>query len=131
MDCYDHPSVIAVGLCKNCMRALCPESAADVGDGLACRGRCEERVRLDNLATRRGIAQLQDAPRHAAHVAIIFGAFGLLAAFVGLATLRTGAGFFALGLGVFALALAATMYTSGRRMRRAAPDPAPAPVHAS
>jgi hypothetical protein len=44
MNCYRHPSVNAVGLCKTCFKALCPECAADVGNGLACKGECEEKV---------------------------------------------------------------------------------------
>jgi hypothetical protein len=45
MNCYTHQSVSAIGLCKTCFRALCPECAVDVGNGLACRGECEQKVR--------------------------------------------------------------------------------------
>ena len=44
MNCYRHRSVAAVGICKNCYKALCTECASDVGDGLACRESCERKV---------------------------------------------------------------------------------------
>jgi hypothetical protein len=48
MKCFYHPSVDAVGVCKNCGKGLCAESAVDVGEGLACGGACEARVREFN-----------------------------------------------------------------------------------
>jgi hypothetical protein len=45
MRCYYHQEKEAVGACKSCGKGLCPDCAADVGKGLACRGRCEEDVR--------------------------------------------------------------------------------------
>ena len=44
MHCYIHQSNPAVGLCKTCFKALCPDCGIDVGNGLACRGECEQRV---------------------------------------------------------------------------------------
>jgi hypothetical protein len=44
MRCFYHPDREAVGLCKNCAKGLCAESAVDLGDGLACPGSCEKRV---------------------------------------------------------------------------------------
>jgi hypothetical protein len=45
MNCFYHPTVAAVGICKSCAKGLCPECAVDVGKGLACKGRCEEDVK--------------------------------------------------------------------------------------
>jgi hypothetical protein len=50
MRCFYHPDREAVGLCKNCQKALCAESAIDVGDGLSCPGRCELRVERRNAS---------------------------------------------------------------------------------
>lgn len=44
MHCYTHQSTPAIGICKTCFKALCPECAVDVGNGLACRGACEAKV---------------------------------------------------------------------------------------
>ena len=45
MLCYYHPKAKAVGLCKNCQKGLCQECAVDVGNGLACKDRCETQVK--------------------------------------------------------------------------------------
>ncbi len=45
MRCFYHPDREAVGICLNCHRGVCAESAAVVSDGLACAGVCEEQVR--------------------------------------------------------------------------------------
>ena len=44
MRCYYHQDREAVGGCKSCGQALCPECAVDLTKGLACRGRCEADV---------------------------------------------------------------------------------------
>ena len=44
MHCFKHQTSPAIGLCKTCFKALCPECAVDVGNGLSCRGECEQRV---------------------------------------------------------------------------------------
>lgn len=44
MNCYKHSHNSAVGICKTCFKAVCPECAADVGNGLACKNSCEEKV---------------------------------------------------------------------------------------
>src|SRR5688500_5854852 len=48
MRCFNHHDVEAVGCCKNCSRGVCPGCAVDVGNGLACRDRCEAEVRALN-----------------------------------------------------------------------------------
>ena len=50
MNCFYHPSSVAVGVCKSCGKGLCPDCAVDLGKGLACRAHCEgdvaEQIRL-------------------------------------------------------------------------------------
>ena len=41
MRCFYHQDKDAVGSCESCGKGLCAECAADLGKGLACRGRCE------------------------------------------------------------------------------------------
>jgi hypothetical protein len=48
MNCFRHQDSSAVGLCKTCFKAVCPECAADVGNGLACKNSCEEKVLQQN-----------------------------------------------------------------------------------
>lgn len=45
MRCFYHQDKDAVGSCKSCGKGVCAECAADLGKGLACRGRCEDDVR--------------------------------------------------------------------------------------
>ncbi len=53
MKCFNHEGVDAVAICKNCNKALCHACAADVGNGVACSGACEEEVRALNELIRR------------------------------------------------------------------------------
>jgi len=45
MRCYYHRDRDAVGLCKSCGKGLCDACQTDLGQGLACKDRCEEIVR--------------------------------------------------------------------------------------
>ena len=44
MRCFYHAAHEAVGICKHCNRGVCRECAREVGDSLACKGRCEGKV---------------------------------------------------------------------------------------
>jgi len=46
MNCFQHDDRSAVGLCKACGKGLCPDCAAELPGGLACRGTCESRVQV-------------------------------------------------------------------------------------
>ena len=37
MNCFYHPAVTAVAMCKYCQRGLCKDCAVDLKHGLACR----------------------------------------------------------------------------------------------
>src|ERR1039458_6240761 len=93
MNCFYHPTVVAVGICKSCGKGLCPECAVDLGKGLACKGRCEEDVKAVTALIDRGIkrASLNDHILTTARSnrylnALFFLVFGAL--LVGLATFR-------------------------------------------
>ena len=45
MNCYYHQDTVAIGVCRSCLRGLCPQCAVDLGAGLACRDRCEQDVK--------------------------------------------------------------------------------------
>jgi hypothetical protein len=45
MRCYYHREREAVGLCRACGKGLCDDCQTDLGQGLACKDRCEENVR--------------------------------------------------------------------------------------
>jgi Flp pilus assembly protein TadB len=61
MHCFYHRDVEAIGSCKNCARGLCPECAAEVENGLACRSRCEAEVAALNRVIARNKTAYQKA----------------------------------------------------------------------
>lgn len=66
MRCFYHQDKDAVGSCKSCSKGLCAECAADLGKGLACRGRCEADVQAVISLIDRNI-QLQPATTQLIH----------------------------------------------------------------
>ena len=48
MNCFIHHDKNAIGICKNCNKALCEECAIDTGSGIACKGKCEKDVKDTN-----------------------------------------------------------------------------------
>ena len=78
MRCYYHQDKEAVGSCKSCAKGLCPDCAADVGKGLACRGHCEDDVRAVVALVDRNIkfspktAQILESSRKVRWSAAIF-----------------------------------------------------------
>ncbi len=57
MKCFNHQSKEAVAICKNCSKGLCMECAVDVGNGIACKGVCENEV----VALNKVMQQSKDA----------------------------------------------------------------------
>jgi hypothetical protein len=48
MNCYNHHSVSAVAICKNCSKGLCPDCLTEVENGIACTATCVDDVKLLN-----------------------------------------------------------------------------------
>jgi len=42
MNCFNHPDIPAVGICKVCHKGLCKGCAFDLGHGIACKNHREE-----------------------------------------------------------------------------------------
>jgi hypothetical protein len=86
MRCFYHASHEAVGICKNCNRGVCRECAREVGDSLACRNRCEDKVaEVNQLWSRAG-----DTRRAAA---LTYRRQGIVALFMGILFACMGAVF--------------------------------------
>jgi hypothetical protein len=45
MKCYNHSEFDGVAICRNCGKCVCHECAVDTGNGITCKGRCEEELR--------------------------------------------------------------------------------------
>jgi hypothetical protein len=49
VNCFNHPDVPAVGICKYCQKGLCLECAVDLEHGIACRNHRVEVTALMNI----------------------------------------------------------------------------------
>lgn len=74
MRCFYHRDTEAVGICKSCGRALCPDCVADIGKGIACSGRCEEDARAVIALVERNI-RLSPQMARARSTAAVFNLF--------------------------------------------------------
>lgn len=59
MKCFNHAAADAVAICKNCNKAICHTCAVDVGNGISCRGSCEDEVRAVNALIQRNKSSSQ------------------------------------------------------------------------
>ena len=119
MNCFYHPEISTVGLCKHCQRGLCSDCAAIVDDVLACKGRHEEQVRALEQLTARNLFQSKRVAsaynRNAIFygmVSVLFSGFGIIQyRFLGLQAV-----FFIL-IGLFLLYAAIANYLEGRKQK--------------
>lgn len=77
MKCFVHRTEDAVGLCKHCSRGICGTCSADLGDGLACAGRCEAKVQSVNTLIERNVRATKTRLR-GGYVYIVLGALFLI-----------------------------------------------------
>jgi len=118
MRCFYHPDVDAVGICKNCGRGLCPQSLAEVENGLACKGRCEALAEAINaLVTRNQRAMAR--PRSVGLFILVLLGLALVAMGIQIAAADIGlAGLFIAAGGSVLLASGAFSYLYMNRPRR-------------
>ena len=117
MNCFYHPSIPAVGICKHCQRGLCPECAAVVDDVLACKNRHEDEAhKLEQLTARNLFQSMRIASGYMRN-AVFYGLVGAVFAGFGLWQLKwlgLQAAIF-IALGVFLLYAAGANYFEGRK----------------
>jgi len=63
MKCFYHQTTDAVGICRNCSRGVCPACAAEIADGLACRGICETEAAAISRLVRLNARFVAQGPR--------------------------------------------------------------------
>ena len=44
MNCFYHPQITALGICRNCQKGLCADCLADLKNGRACKNKCENEL---------------------------------------------------------------------------------------
>lgn len=119
MNCFYHPEVSAIGVCKHCGRGLCGQCVAVVDDTLACKDRHEEKVRAVNLLADRSAVQAKRAGAGYVRNAVFYGLVGTLFAVFGAVQLRflgLQAVFFML-IGLFLLYAAVANFLESRKLR--------------
>jgi hypothetical protein len=84
MNCFYHPDRTAVGLCKHCSKALCPDCAADLEHGLACVNKHEEEVENLNMLISKNTKVQTAAPKNSLIAPIFYLFLGLVFAGFGL-----------------------------------------------
>ena len=104
MKCFNHHESDAVAICKNCHKALCGPCAVDVGNGIACRNGCEERVVALNALQRKG----ENAIRRSSRSMYGLAGFLLLLGVIFLVNVATDTG----GLRTFDISLTAVFWAA-------------------
>jgi len=89
MKCYYHQYKDAIGVCKTCYRGLCQDCAVDVGNGIACKGKCEGKVKELNATIEKSRKAYSRVGQAYLRNALIQLMLGLLFLIVGLLTINT------------------------------------------
>jgi hypothetical protein len=112
MKCYYDPTQDAIGVYKNCGRGLSSGHLSDLGNGLACKDRCEGRVKDTISLLDRSISTSSTSDfliKGSSKASFIFSLFvsglGIIFLFdsfyYGFDVLSSGAGTLFLGFGIF------------------------------
>ena len=60
MNCFNHPDVPAIGLCKYCQKGLCKDCVVDLGYGIACENHRVEVTALKEVHYSQGYSYLDE-----------------------------------------------------------------------
>jgi hypothetical protein len=118
MKCYYHPDADAVGICKSCSKGLCRACAIDVGNGITCKGPCEDEVRSLNAMLEKSKAAHPKAAKAFYTNATMFALLGLLfliSGLVGWSHGRTALSAFLVPAGIIFLIWSFLSYKTGRK----------------
>lgn len=122
MKCYYHHQKDAVAICKNCNRALCSECAAEVENGIACKGRCEGQVERFNMVMQRNDKSYERVSKTHMSNALLFGLFSVV--FIALGILmdhsKDSAGVWFIILGLAFVLSSFFSYSNGKKYKKMA-----------
>lgn len=104
MNCFNHTSKTAVGICKHCNKAICHECTTDTGDGLACTETCVETVRDLNVLINRNRKTVSAQRKNAYLSPIFFGVMGAIFLVFGLSGVQNAPFPIAMGIGLLIFA---------------------------
>jgi hypothetical protein len=114
MKCFYHLQTDAVAICKNCSKGLCMECVADVGNGVACKGKCESEVQAVNQMIQRGIRAKNVYGSYYKRLAIIFGLVGLTILTIGILLWENGKGIVFIPVGLVTLLFASHYFSMSK-----------------
>jgi hypothetical protein len=114
MNCFNHPTMVALGTCKACSKGLCQACAVDMGHGLSCKGEHEATVQAYHDMLKRNERALAAAPRNIILAPVFFAFMGVVFMIWGLSSPH-GVKDFTFILGCGFLAFGALAYRQARR----------------
>jgi hypothetical protein len=116
MKCFYHPNKDAVGICKNCNKGLCGECIVDVGNGIACKGNCENEVKELNITLKKSKKAYGRASRAYRRNAVLYAMIGLVFFIPGLINIiiAKGEGLFLTIMGIIFLVAALWSYSNSK-----------------
>ena len=111
MLCFNHPDRQAIGVCRACQRGICKECTADLGHGLACKGKHEADVENLEHIVRQSARIYAVTPKTRNAAPLFFGFMGVVFAVFGFIQGRGVTDFaFLLGVGFIAFAIYSYVY---------------------
>lgn len=115
MKCYSHSEADARGICKACGRGICRDCIAEVDDSLACKNRCEDRVKsITQVLSRKSLAFSANARTFVPKLLYIISiAFFLPTVFLGFQWYTSNVGLFEKVAGCIFLGLGITVWRIG------------------
>jgi len=119
MNCFNHPTIVAVGTCKACAKGLCPSCAVDMGHGLSCHGEHEATVQSYYDILERNKRLIASAPRTNALGPVFTAFLGIVMVIWGLNSPKGILDFaFIIGCGFLAFAVVAYFQTRNLMIRK-------------
>lgn len=115
MNCFYHPQVSAVGICKYCQKGICTECAVDLGHGITCKHHQAEVNELYDIhfMNKQSARNMSRVYKQSAVAMSFMGIAGVVG---GLVIGRSGLVLVAIGIGCIFLAIAFSIY--GNRMKK-------------
>lgn len=117
MNCYNHNTVPAVAICKNCSKGLCMECLTELENGIACKGKCEEEVNYLNtiLSRSKNKNAYQKVSESYKRNSLIYLLLGLVFIAFGILEMKKGMALFMLPAGAVFLLGAFFNYSTGKK----------------
>lgn len=106
MNCFNHPDVSSIGICKACSKGICSDCATDLDHGIACKNKHEQQVEALNMIIEKSTKAYTDAPKNIFIAPVFYLFMGLVFAGFGYFSREGVTGLpFVLGMGFIVFAV--------------------------